>query len=178
MSRILVSVTTMMLVSQAVVAQEAGMEAVIRRALSAAPAAVAENASVMDLEGNMLRQGTNGYTCYPSMPRRDYPMCVDEPYLKWIEALWGGIEPPPPPRMAFGYWLQGTSPLSNEDPFATEAEMASQVRFDGAPHVAILMPDRSLLDALPTDPTNGGPWVMWKDTPYAHIMVPAPRRKE
>jgi hypothetical protein len=28
------------------------------------------------------------------------------------------------------------------------------------------------LSALPTDPNNGGPWVMWKGTPYAHIMVP------
>ena len=28
------------------------------------------------------------------------------------------------------------------------------------------------LDALPTDPNNGGPWVMWKGTKYAHIMVP------
>jgi hypothetical protein len=24
----------------------------------------------------------------------------------------------------------------------------------------------------PTDWTKGGPWVMWKGTPYAHIMVP------
>ena len=28
------------------------------------------------------------------------------------------------------------------------------------------------LDSLPTDPKNGGPWVMFKGTPYAHIMVP------
>ena len=27
-------------------------------------------------------------------------------------------------------------------------------------------------DALPTDPPNGGPWVMWKSTKYAHVMVP------
>jgi len=24
----------------------------------------------------------------------------------------------------------------------------------------------------PTDPKSGGPWVMWKGTPYAHVMVP------
>jgi len=29
-----------------------------------------------------------------------------------------------------------------------------------------------LLDAFSTDPKNGGPWVMWKGTPYAHLMVP------
>jgi hypothetical protein len=25
---------------------------------------------------------------------------------------------------------------------------------------------------MPTDPKSGGPWVMWKGTPYAHLMVP------
>ena len=36
----------------------------------------------------------------------------------------------------------------------------------------ILPTDASQLDAYPTDWTKGGPWVMWKGTPYAHIMVP------
>jgi hypothetical protein len=36
----------------------------------------------------------------------------------------------------------------------------------------VLPTDRSQLDAFPTDPNTGGPWVMWKDTKYAHIMVP------
>jgi hypothetical protein len=30
----------------------------------------------------------------------------------------------------------------------------------------------SQLDAYGTAWTKGGPWVMWKGTPYAHIMVP------
>jgi hypothetical protein len=30
----------------------------------------------------------------------------------------------------------------------------------------------ALLDAYPTDQQNGGPYVMWKGTPYAHLMVP------
>jgi hypothetical protein len=28
-----------------------------------------------------------------------------------------------------------------------------------------------LLEAFPTDPDNGGPYVMWEGTPYAHLMV-------
>lgn len=36
----------------------------------------------------------------------------------------------------------------------------------------ILTPDTKQLDELPTDPHSGGAWVMWKGTPYAHIMVP------
>ena len=30
---------------------------------------------------------------------------------------------------------------------------------------------------LSTDPKNGGPWVMWKGTPYAHIMAPVTNGK-
>ena len=37
------------------------------------------------------------------------------------------------------------------------------------------LPDPKLLDALPTDPHAGGPFVMWKGTPYAHVMVRSPR---
>ena len=36
----------------------------------------------------------------------------------------------------------------------------------------ILPTDAKQLDAFPTDPKAGGPWVMWKGTKYAHIMVP------
>jgi hypothetical protein len=43
----------------------------------------------------------------------------------------------------------------------------------------LLVPDTKLLETLPTDAHLGGPWVMWKGTPYAHIMVPAePRTKQ
>jgi len=35
------------------------------------------------------------------------------------------------------------------------------------PHIMLLQTDVSQLEAYPTDWTNGGPWVMWKGTPYA-----------
>jgi hypothetical protein len=31
---------------------------------------------------------------------------------------------------------------------------------------------RAMLEGITDDPHGGGPYVMWKDTPYAHIMVP------
>ena len=39
-------------------------------------------------------------------------------------------------------------------------------------HLMIIVPERSMYDNISTDPNNGGPWVMWSETPYAHIMVP------
>ena len=33
------------------------------------------------------------------------------------------------------------------------------------------------LAGISTDPRSGGPWVMWADTPYAHVMVPMPENR-
>ncbi len=41
-----------------------------------------------------------------------------------------------------------------------------------------LAPDAAMLDSLTTDPNAGGPYVMWKGTRCAHIMMPTgPRPK-
>ena len=45
------------------------------------------------------------------------------------------------------------------------------------PHMMVLYQDPKMLDAYPTDPMSGGPWAMWKGTPYAHVMVPASTSK-
>jgi hypothetical protein len=65
--------------------------------------------------------------------------------------------------------LAGDSGASNSDPYATEPTDDWVV---GGPHLMIIVPDPSMLEGIPTDPENGGPWVMWKGTPYVHIMVP------
>jgi hypothetical protein len=40
------------------------------------------------------------------------------------------------------------------------------------PHLMLIVPDPALLEGIPTDFNSGGPYVMWKGTPYAHVMVP------
>ena len=59
---------------------------------------------------------------------------------------------------------------SNIDPYAEGPTDDNEWIVEG-PHLMILGP-AALLDAIPTDPQNGGPYVMWKGTPYAHVMVP------
>jgi hypothetical protein len=39
------------------------------------------------------------------------------------------------------------------------------------PHLMIIVP-KELLEGMTDDPSSGGPFVMWGDTDYAHIMVP------
>ena len=50
----------------------------IADALSAAWPGMAENATVVDWEGNVLQEGTNGYTCLPTPPmlKGTAPMCM------------------------------------------------------------------------------------------------------
>jgi hypothetical protein len=73
--------------------------------------------------------------------------------------------------VGIGYMLLGDKGASNTDPFATGPTADNHWVVSPA-HVMVLTPDSRQLDGLPTEPTNGGPWVMWKGTPYAHIMVP------
>ena len=49
-------------------------------------------------------------------------------------------------------------------------------RLEYAAHAAWTEAETAALDAFPTDPQAGGPYVMWKGTPYAHIMVPIGER--
>jgi hypothetical protein len=36
----------------------------------------------------------------------------------------------------------------------------------------MFVPDPKQLEGITADHTAGGPYVMWKGTPYAHIMMP------
>ena len=39
-------------------------------------------------------------------------------------------------------------------------------------HLMIVVPGKDSLAGFSTDPWNGGPWIMWPDTPYEHLMIP------
>ena len=74
------------------------------------------------------------------------------------------------------YMLRGDKGASNTDPFATGPSADNQWVVSPA-HIMVLYDDPKMLDAFPTDPKSGGPWVMWKGTPYAHLMVPVSPRQ-
>ncbi len=147
--------------------------ALIANALSAAPASVAAGAGVIGHDGRVLRQGTSDWVCMPDMPNvpNNTPMCLDAPWRALIDA-WINKRGLTVTEVGFGYMLQDDLPVSNTDPFATAPTPTNQWIQHGAPHVMVLLPDQRLLEGLPTDPKSGGPFVMWKGTPYAHLMLP------
>ena len=149
----------------------------IELAMSAAPAAVSAEATIMgfDESGELveLRAGTNGWMCLPDEnpgAPGDSPICLDQAWQAWFGALVSQTEPEIS-EIGISYMLQGGPAASNTDPFATEPPEGEDWLYDG-PHLMIVVPDPAMLDAFPTDPASGGPYVMWKGTPYAHLMVP------
>jgi hypothetical protein len=65
--------------------------AVIDEALGAAPRELAKGATVMDWEGNVLKEGDNGWTCMPTAPDVKArgganPMCNDGVWMEWADA--------------------------------------------------------------------------------------------
>ena len=145
----------------------------IALAMSSGPAEIAKHATIMDMtdmsnaKPKQLRAGTNGWVCYALL---DEPMCLDKEWQKWMEA-WMSKSELKIEGTGIGYMLRGDKGASNTDPYATAATTDNQWVV-APPHVMVLYQDPKMLDAYPTDWKSGGPWVMWKGTPYAHLMVP------
>lgn len=151
----------------------------IGNAMTAAPASVSAKATILDWpakEGDqpaVLRAGSNGWNCLPDMPdtKGDDPMCLDQSWMKWVDAFLAH-KTPQFTTVGVGYMIAGNGAWgSNTDPYAMAATADNQWGFHN-PHLMILVPDLKSLDGISTDPNNGGPYVMFKGTPYAHIMAP------
>lgn len=157
-------------------------QAKIQQAMRAAPPDVAKNATIMDWpekEGGQMKQlraGTNGWMCMPSTPSQfgaaagEDPMCLDKVFSDFLDA-WTNKKEPKATGVGMGYMLRGDKGGSNTDPFATGPTSTNEWTVSG-PHIMVVVPNPSQLDVYSADPHNGGPWVMWKGTKYAHLMVP------
>ena len=152
-------------------------EDAIRSARSAAPASISADATVMDWSFDVLSEGSNGWTCLPDRqetPGND-PWCVTDAWMNFLNAYVGQTEPTYE-DIGFAYMLRGDTPVSNSDPYATEATGPEDWVTELGAHLMMLVPDLDMLEGISTDHLNGGPWIMWPDTPYAHIMIPIDAR--
>jgi hypothetical protein len=128
----------------------------------------------MDWDKKVLRKGTNAWTCLPDNPDTKGatdPWCANEPWLGFLDALKAKTTPTYT-KVGIAYMLQGDFPLSNLDPFATEPTPGNDWVEGLGAHMMVLVPDVTILKNVPTESKNGGPWIMWPDTPYAHLMLP------
>ncbi len=139
--------------------------------LTAAPENVVKGATIvqMNADGSVrtLQTGTNGFTC---MILDVTPGCADQNTMAWMKALM--THSAPPAGVGFMYMLAGDSGASNTDPYA-RAQTATNHWVKTGPHVMIVGPVVTSMgypSVLDPDPTK--PYVMWANTPYAHLMLP------
>jgi hypothetical protein len=149
----------------------------VESAMSAAPSSVSANARIVDWSMNELRAGTNGWTCLPDRPDTPGtdPWCITEAWGNFLQAYVNQTEPSYS-EIGFAYMLQGDTPVSNSNPYATDPTGPEDWVTEVGAHLMMLVPDLAMLDNISTDHLNGGPWIMWPNTPYAHIMIPLESR--
>ncbi len=147
-------------------------ERLIAHARSAAPAAVGADATVV-IGGEVVSEGNNGWTCLPEVMAGDKAaVCIDATWGEMMGAI-GAKAPYAATGVGISYMLQGDPPgggVSNSDPYHEDPTSADDYVETG-PHLMIIVP-KELLEGITDDPSSGGPYVMWGDTDYAHIMVP------
>jgi hypothetical protein len=151
----------------------------IADAIRAGPASITRHATIKDWPGAdgamaVLRLGTNGWVCVPTPPENSAlqpdPMCLDEEWQRWLVA-YVTKKPLQVAKTGYAYMLHSHAGASNTDPYATRATPDNQWHIVG-PHVMVLYPDAHMYENISDDPHNGGPYVMYRGTPYAHVMWP------
>lgn len=154
-------------------------ETMVTDALRAASANILDTAVVSDLAGNILREGTSDYTCFPAPDGIAGPICMDTEWRRWM-AAWMGGTPFTAERLAVAYMLAGDMPdggASNIDPAAAPPTADNEWIVEG-PHMMVITPAPSVFEGIPTVIQTDGPYVMWSGTPYVHLMVPIAARPD
>ena len=154
---------------------------------TAAPEYIANEATVLDAGMNVLREGTNGWTCLPANPRgmsdpengwkdahEAMPVCADGQSMLWMQAHLSGTKPGGD-MSSDGYacMLHGDMGEDNTKPLGlNEADAAEGHWIESGPHLMRMPKDPSSLAGLTTDFNSGAPYVMFAGTDYAHLMIP------
>ena len=144
----------------------------IDEALSAAPPSIVSIATVRDWDGTILRIGSDEWVCFPRKPDREglCPMCLDPTSQRWMSALLAD-ETPSIETIGIGYRAAGDCAVSADDQI-DEFTMSAEEGGNVSQLIMILTPDHSVFEKIPSDPDGSRPYVMWRDTPYAHVVAP------
>jgi hypothetical protein len=144
-------------------------------ALSAAPAHIAKDAGVMvyGTDGKLteVKKSSNGITCIPTvmnLPAPD-PMCMDAASHQWMSDIMSGAPKPTNTVPGVAYMARGGSHYEKNGKVVMGAEGAKVVK--EPPHWMIMWPFDPATTKLPTVPNPSGVYIMFEDSPYAHLMI-------
>jgi hypothetical protein len=149
------------------------IEEKIARAITAAPAEITDDATILDVDLSVLRAGTNGWTCLPGVylfRGNKSPMCNNATWMKMMAAN-AALEDFSAESVGISYMLAGDYIGTNAHPMAN-VPVNGGVFVPAGARMMVLYPNMDEVADLPRDSKLGGPWLMWADTPYAHVMIP------
>ena len=149
---------------------------------TAAPDFIGDFATVVSASGEVLREGTNGWTCLPfiPMPKMGYksaneaaPACADANAVAWADAY---IKKTKPEIKNDGWiWMiHGDTGVDNFRPHS-EGDIENTAPEDwiySGSHLMLMPKDPASLEGVSTDFTTGSPYVMMEGTPFVHLMIP------
>ncbi|MBI1823592.1 MAG: hypothetical protein HY200_07070 [Nitrospirae bacterium] len=148
----------------------------VKLALSAAPAAIAKDATVMvpGEDGKMTegKKGNNGFTCFPDVDGQDVPdpICADQAASQWINDLMSGAPKPTNTVPGISYMAKGGWHFEKGGKILMKPEEGAK-RVSEPPHWMVFWPVDSKASGIPALPGKFGSYVMFEGTPYAHLMI-------
>ncbi len=150
---------------------------------SAAPSFIGDFATVIGGNGEILREGTNGWICQHGNPRpfpeegwksahEAMPACHDEEGMKWMMAYAEGKKPNLN-RDTYMWMLHGDVGEDNLVPGVLNKKDSTPDQWiESGPHLMLMPKDPASLENFTSDFNKGEPYVMFPGTEYAHLMIP------
>lgn len=148
----------------------------IKLAKSAAPASIADQATIMipGEAGKLVEavKGTNGFTCIPDIDGQEDPdpMCGDAASMQWANDLMGGAVKPTNTLPGIAYMAKGGWHYEKDGKILMKEEPGAKL-IKEPPHWMVFWPFDSKTSGIPSLPNNLGTYVMWDGTPFAHFMI-------
>ena len=152
---------------------------------TAAPDFIGNFATVIGSDGSVLREGSNGWICQSANPRpvpktgwgsphEAMAACHDGEGMKWMMGYMAG-KSPVMERDTFMWMLHGDMGEDNTKAGVLNKEDAAPGQWiESGPHLMLMPKDPASLINYPTSFKTGAPYVMFANTPYAHLMIPVP----
>lgn len=154
----------------------------IKTYTSAAPDFIGDFATVVGASGEILREGSNGWTCLPfiPMPKMGFktaneaaPACADANAVAWANAYIAQSKP----EIENDGWIwmkHGDTGVDNFRPYSEGDKENTDPEdwiYSGS-HLMLMPKDPASLEGVSTDFTTGAPYVMMQGTPFVHLMIP------
>ena len=148
---------------------------------SAAPDFIGNYATIIGGNGEVLHEGSNGWTCsaanarpFPKMgwssAHEAMPFCLDENAMKFMNGKQDEMT-----ADGWAWMLHGDVGEDNSKPgVLNEKDSAPGQWIESGPHMMLMPMNSDSIKNMSSDFTTGAPYVMMPNTPIAHLMIPLP----